>query len=127
MNQIDEIFITGKWTVSRDIEIEEAIRLTRIAWWEIARTGCRKSEVKTVDLSKFESRCPLCHYTLKETQKTDCYTCPFEWDPFEPNSDCSKLFTQWLDYMAAKNIHKAKIIAKKISELPLKKRYQNGT
>lgn len=112
------------------LSVKEAYFLFKKAWWELARTGCCKEDVRSVDLLQFDNLCPLCEW-VSYYNKT-CDECPVEWpyyDIIKDNSiySCSGsggIFNKWNSQLALRNTKKAKEIAKQISELPLKKQYQ---
>ena len=114
------------------LSVKEAYFLFKKAWWELARTGCDKEDVRSVDLLQFSNLCPLCEWT--SSYNKTCDECPVEWpskgdrigschDGFLDILDIG-IYTEWQLSIDAGELKRSKEIAKNISELPLKEKYQ---
>lgn len=114
---------------------QESIRAFRIMWWEMARTACDKTEVKTVDSSLWVNRCSLCQYVrysflVTVTGYLNCRKCPIDW----PGGECDMIGGLYHKWKTAKGFYvdgidrlhqkrRMKALALEICNLPLKAKH----
>ena len=114
----------------KHLTIKETVRLHRILWGYLAKTGSNSKGKAFDDCEELKGlkpcdNCFACEQNIQSKEKT-CAKCIFDWRPgVEGNkAECSDYGGPFFFWRHADNVEEYKKYAAIVRDLPLKKQYQ---